>query len=69
MKKLVLFAAVIVAVSFASCKQKAAQEPVVEPAIEAVEEAAAVEEEAAAVEEGVVAVEEAAAAVEEAVAE
>ena len=32
MKKLVLFAAVIVAVSFASCKQKAAQ-PVVEEAV------------------------------------
>ena len=31
MKKLVLFAAVIVAVSFASCKQKAAQEIVAEP--------------------------------------
>ena len=30
MKKLVLFAAVAVAVSFASCKQKAAQEPVAE---------------------------------------
>jgi len=43
MKKLVLFVAVIAAVSFGSCKQKAAPEPV-EPAIEAVEEAAAVEE-------------------------
>ncbi len=35
MKKLVLFAAVVVAVSFASCKQKAAQEaaPVVDEVV------------------------------------
>ena len=71
MKKLVLFAAVIVALSFASCKQKAAPEPVVdEPAIEAVDEAAAaVDEAAAVVDEAAAAVDEAAAVVEEAVTE
>jgi len=36
MKKLVLFAAVVVAVSFASCKPKAAQEPVAPEVEEAV---------------------------------
>ena len=41
MKKLVLFAAVAVAVSFASCKPKAAQEPVVEEAV--IEEVVAVD--------------------------